>query len=83
MASHRRPWKGKTVSPWVLWPPALILAVLLFVGGPGYRSQRSLQAFWDLGHIGAFSLWTYLLVTWKQVEETSPAPHHLPGSRAP
>ena len=73
MASHRRPWKGKTVPRWVLWPPALILAVLLFVGGPGYRSPRSLQAFWDLGHIGAFSLWTYLLVTWKQVEETSPA----------
>jgi len=64
---------GNIVPKWILWPPAVILVVLLFVGGPGYRSPRSLQAFWDLGHIGAFSLWTFLLVTWKRVEETSPA----------
>ena len=73
MEDGRRPWLGDIVPRWILWPPAAILVVLLFVGGPGYRSPRSLQAFWDLGHIAAFSLWTYLLVTWKRVEETSPA----------
>jgi VanZ family protein len=53
----------------MLWLPAGILAVLLFVGGPGYHSPRSLDAVWDLGHIIAFSLWSYLLITWKPVEE--------------
>lgn len=48
---------------WVLWAPAIILAVFLFAGRPGYQSPRSLCAAWDLGHIVAFSLWTYLLIT--------------------
>ena len=56
-----------------LWPPAILLAFLLFLGGPGYRSPRSLCAAWDLGHVVAFSLWSYLLVTWIPVGETSPA----------
>ena len=58
---------------WILWPPAILLAVFLFAGGPGYRSPRSLCAAWDLGHIVAFSLWSYLLVTWRALRETSPA----------
>ena len=56
-----------------IWLPAGILAVLLFVGGPGYHSPRSQDAAWDLGHIVAFSLWSYLLITWKPVEEVPPA----------
>jgi hypothetical protein len=43
------------------------------VGGPGYHSSRSLIAVWDLGHILAFSLWSYLLLTWKPLGEASPA----------
>ena len=43
------------------------------MGGPGYHSPRSLSAAWDLGHIAAFSLWSYLLVTWKALRDTSPA----------
>jgi len=56
-----------------IWLPAGILAVLLFVGGPGYHSPRSQDAAWDLGHIVAFSLWSYLLITWKPVKEAPPA----------
>jgi VanZ family protein len=58
---------------WILWPPAILLAAFLFAGGPGYRSPRSLAAAWNLGHIVAFSLWSYLLVTWKVLREASPA----------
>lgn len=58
---------------WVLWPPAILLAVLLLVGGPGYRSPRSLLAAWDLGHVVAFFLWSYLLIAWNPVRETSTA----------
>jgi VanZ family protein len=57
----------------ILWLPAGIVSVLLFVGGPGYHSPRSLVAVWDLGHIVAFSLWSFLLITWKPVEEAPPA----------
>ena len=56
-----------------LWAPAILLAVFLFAGGPGYRSPRSLCAAWDLGHIVAFSLWCYLLITWRALRETSAA----------
>lgn len=73
MANHRRPWTGRVDTRWILWLPAVVLAVLLFIGGPGYRSPRSLQALWNLGHIAAFSLWTYLLVTGKRVGDYSPA----------
>lgn len=41
--------------------------------GPEYQSPRSLCAAWDLGHIVAFSLWSYLLLTWRALRETSPA----------
>ncbi|HEY5674219.1 MAG TPA: hypothetical protein VIR78_10975 [Malonomonas sp.] len=44
---------------------ALICAVLLFVGMPGLDYPRSYYAFWDLGHLLNFSLWTYLYFTWK------------------
>jgi len=65
-----------------LWPPAILLAVLLFVDGPGYRAPRSLCAAWDLGHVVAFFLWSYLLATWNPVGETSPA-RQWGGSSSP
>lgn len=57
---------------WTLWLPAIILTALIFVGGPGYRSPRSLCAAWDLGHFVVFSLWSYLLVMWNPMRETPP-----------
>jgi hypothetical protein len=47
-------------------PLLLLLAVscfvLLFVGGPDVGSVRSFKYAWNLGHIIAFGLWTYLLL---------------------
>jgi VanZ family protein len=54
-----------------LWLFAGILAVLLFVGGPGYHPPRSLAAGWDMGHVVAFSLWSYLLVTSRPIRDAS------------
>lgn len=68
----QRETKGWVSDPrWLLWPLALVLAALLFVGGPGYRSPRSVAAAWDSGHVVAFSLWGYLLVSRRSVGETS------------
>jgi VanZ family protein len=58
-------------SPWILWPLALVLAVLLFIGGLGNHAPRSLTAAWDLGHVVAFSLWSYLLLLQKPFREAS------------
>lgn len=55
----------------ILWAFALVMAVFLFAGGPGYRAPRSVAAAWDLGHVGAFSLWSFLLLSWKPVAEKS------------
>jgi VanZ family protein len=46
----------------VLIPISGILCILLFSGGLGYYSQRSYRHAWDLGHVLAFSVWTYLLI---------------------
>lgn len=35
---------------------------LFFVDGPGDEAARSFKAFWDLGHIIVFALWSYLLL---------------------
>jgi len=47
-------------------PLLLLLAascfVLLFVGGPDVASVRSFKHAWNLGHIIAFGIWTYLLL---------------------
>ena len=56
---------------WALWPPAILLTIFLFAGGPGYQSPRSLCAAWDLGHVVAFSLWSYLLITGRALRESS------------
>jgi hypothetical protein len=58
---------------WVFWFFAVILAVLLFLKGPGYHSPRSFIAAWQLGHILAFSVWSYLLLTWNPVRVAFPA----------
>lgn len=41
---------------------ATVLAVLLFVGGPGYLSPRSFVRAWNLGHIALFYLLTDLFL---------------------
>ncbi len=46
---------------------ALACLVLLFAGGPGEYSPRSLRMAWNLGHVLCFLLWTRLLLTlWKR-----------------
>lgn len=44
-------------------PLALLAVVLLFVGGPGPGSPRSVAAAWDLGHVPAFALFGWLLLS--------------------
>jgi VanZ family protein len=39
---------------------AVVLAVLMFAGGPGPDAARSVSRGWDLGHILAFFVWTTL-----------------------
>lgn len=34
--------------------------ILAFIGGPDYYAPRSYQYAWNLGHVLAFSIWTYL-----------------------
>ncbi len=46
----------------LLWMAALVFGVLLFAGDGRFES-RSLDRLWDLGHLPAFALFTYLLVT--------------------
>jgi VanZ family protein len=36
--------------------------IMFFVGNPNSYQLRSLEIFWNLGHIAAYSLWTYLLI---------------------
>jgi hypothetical protein len=45
---------------------------LLFYGGPGGYSDRSFVGAWNLGHILAFALWTYLFLRfWPPAEPWS------------
>lgn len=49
-----------------LWLPlALFCAVLLFVGGPGPDSLRSVRHGWVTGHLVCFALWGYLYLSWR------------------
>lgn len=41
---------------------SLFLFSLFFIDGPGDEAARSFKAFWDLGHIAVFALWSYLLL---------------------
>ncbi|MBD1401297.1 VanZ family protein [Pelovirga terrestris] len=49
----------------LLLPPALISAVLLFVGGPGPDSLRSVRHAWVSGHLVCFALWGSLYLSWR------------------
>ncbi len=62
-----------TGNRWALLLAAIVLLVLLFVSGPSYRAPRSLIAAWDLGHVAAFTLWSYLLVLWTPLDRAAPA----------
>ena len=50
----------KTV--FLLWVATLVFAALFFLG-EGRFGLRSLDGFWDLGHLAAFALFAYMLVT--------------------
>lgn len=41
---------------------SLLFFSLFFIDGPGDNAARSFKAFWDLGHIAVFALWSYLLL---------------------
>ncbi len=53
------------LQTFLLVPPALICAVLLFVGGPGPDSLRSVRHAWVSGHLVCFGLWGYLYLSWR------------------
>jgi VanZ family protein len=53
------------LQTFLLLPPALICAGLLFVGGPGPDSIRSVRQAWVSGHLLCFFLWGYLYLSWR------------------
>jgi VanZ family protein len=54
----------------ILIPVSGILFILLFSGGFGYYSKHSYKHAWDMGHVLAFSVWTYLLLlVWKDFRQ--------------
>ena len=56
----------------ILWLLAAILLLLLFVGGLGDHQPRFLKQAWNLGHVVAFALWSYLAATsWRRLAERS------------
>lgn len=50
------------MTPKVLFPAALVCLILLFLGSPETYEIRSLELSWDMGHIVAYCLWTYLFI---------------------
>ncbi len=44
---------------------AIVMVVLLFVGGPNADSLRSFRYVWGMGHLFCFAIWTYLYVRWR------------------
>lgn len=49
-----------------------VCLLLLFVGGPNDYSSRSHKHAWNLGHIFAFSLWSYVILNlWTRVIQAS------------
>ena len=57
-----RGWRSRFSRNHLKIAAAALLAVLLFVGGPGYHSPRSFGLFWNLGHIVLFFLLTDLFL---------------------
>lgn len=41
---------------------AVILTILLFVGGPDYESHRIVQQIWDVGHVALFLILSYIIL---------------------
>ncbi len=41
---------------------AVILTILLFVGGPDYESHRVVQQIWDVGHVALFLMLSYIIL---------------------
>lgn len=41
---------------------AVILTILLFVGGPNYESHRIVQHIWDMGHVALFLMLSYIIL---------------------
>ena len=41
---------------------AVILTILLFVGGPGYESHRIVQQIWEVGHVALFLILSYIIL---------------------
>lgn len=41
---------------------AVILTILLFVGGPDYESHRIVQQIWDVGHVALFLMLSYIIL---------------------
>lgn len=63
-------------AAFLLWATAVFCIVLLFAGD-GKFGVRSLDRLWDLGHLPAFGLFAYLLVTrWKNLARR-PFPQRL------
>jgi VanZ family protein len=60
----------------IIWKTKIFMAIsgicllLLFIGGPNQFSPRSYNYAWDLGHILAFSFWSYVLFDlWKRISK--------------
>ncbi|MBI5552544.1 MAG: hypothetical protein HY911_13640 [Desulfobacterales bacterium] len=54
-------------TAFLLWAAVLVCAALFFLGD-GQYGVRSLNRLWDLGHIPAFGLFAYMLVSrWKKL----------------
>jgi VanZ family protein len=46
-----------------------VLALLFFVGGPGYHSARSFKAIWNLGHLLFFALMPLLIYSHSSIQK--------------
>ena len=53
------------IQHYILIPLALLLGLLLFVGGPDASSLRSFRYIWGMGHVFCFALWSYLYLQWR------------------
>ena len=50
----------------------LTIFILFFIGGPDQHSPRSFQAFWNLGHILFFSLFSLFFLSFKRISNSYP-----------
>ncbi|MBI5896507.1 MAG: VanZ family protein, partial [Desulfobacterales bacterium] len=58
-------------TAFLMWAAVLLCAALFFLGDGRYE-LRSLNRLWDLGHLPAFALFAYMLVTrWPKLARRS------------